>query len=1480
MDCPSCGHANRQGRKFCAACGAALTAVCPSCAAPNEPGERFCGECGTSLEGQGSQPSLPAGASAGTAPESLAEGRYEFKRFLGEGGRKRVYLAHDTSLDRDVAVALIKTEGLDDTAVTRARREAEAMGRLGDHPHIVTVHDIGEDDGRLYVVSQYMAGGDIDDLLAAADGHRLTVDRAVDLAVQVCQALEHAHAQGVVHRDVKPKNVWLTEDGTAKLGDFGLAVALDRSRITLEGMMVGTVAYMPPEQSLGQSVDARSDLYSLGALLYELVCGRPPFVGDDAVAIISQHINTAPVAPSWVNEDIPRPLDELILKMLAKAPDERPKSAAAVRQALETLSSGEFVAPEPIVHDRASPLERLASGLFVGRERETEDLRSSLEAILSGRGRAVMVSGEMGIGKTRLAAELGTYASLRGAKVLWGRCYEGEGAPSYWPWVQVVRSYVHDRDPGELSSEMGSGAADIAQVVSEVRDRLPGLPQPASADPEQARFRLFDAITAFLKNAASTSPLVLILDDLHWADRASLLLLQFLAAQLRGSRILVLGTYRDADIDEVHPLSEVLAALRREHDHKRIALRGLSLEEAQALLETTAEHELGPREARVARLMYEQTEGNPFFIEEVIRHLVETGQLNRREGRWVLDVETVEEVGIPEGVRETISRRLGRLGAECRELLTVASVIGREFGLDQLERVTGESPAALLETLDEATQARVVGEIPGRLGQYRFVHGLTRETLYEQLPTSRRVGLHDEVVSALEQLHAGSMEAHLPELAYHANEAMLVAGPEKAIEYGRRAGARATGMLAYEDAVTYYDAALQALGPQSDEERRVELQLALGDACWRSGDVHKARESYGAAAGVAKSLAAPQQLAVAALGYGGGIGLGTGQVDETLIGLLEDARRALGEADSSLQSRVTSRLAEALMFSDARERSQQLARDAIEMAKRVGDSGTLANALTRGQWVMWKPDALEERLASAREATELAEQAGDTVLRWEATTFLIGDLVESGDLDGANREIERLTEAARESGISYHLWYSGVIEAMRLLLAGRFEEGARRASEALKIGHESQEENVLAYAAQIAIKWREQGETERLIEGATEFIGRYPGLPVWRCARAAYYTDLGRNAEARRELDGLATDGFAHIPRDIFWLAAICLLAEAVFNLDDEDRAATLYDLLAPYRDRFCVVPPCVVCYGPVARNLGQLATTLKRFEDAAREFEMAIEMSGDVGAPSWAAHSQADYARMLLMRDAPGDRHKALELLSAALDTARELKMVGLTEQALALKLEAQGAGALPLKTSIDAVVESVEAIQPDLRSHAAPDGTVTLLFSDIENSTLMTEALGDTRWLDLLHDHNRIVREEMRAHGGFEVKAQGDGFMLAFASASRALLCAVGIQRAIHTYGDQQPDRRLQVRIGLHTGEPIREGDDFFGRHVILAARVAAQARGDEILISALLKQLVESSGDWQFSDERELELKGLKGKHRVFAVDWQSEPAPVAT
>ncbi len=519
-------------------------------------------------------------------PTSFVSGRYEIKSFLGEGGKKRGYLAHDSTLDRDVAFALIKTEGLDDASRQRISREAQAMGRLGDHPNIVAVYGIGEEAGQPYMVLPLLSGGDVEGLLEKAEDHKLPFSEAIRIAIETCEGLALAHGKGIVHRDLKPGNVWLAENGTAKIGDFGLAVAVDRSRLTQAGMMVGTAGYMPPEQAMGGEVTPQSDLYSLGCMLYEMVAGRPPFVGDESVAIIGQHLNTPPVAPAWHRPDCPTALEALILRLLEKDPAKRPAGAAdvgAMLTSLDLTAGGKADATEEIAtaHEHG-PLYRRA---FVGREGELDQVRRAFDAATSGQGGLFMLVGEPGIGKTALCEQIATYTRMRGGQALTGHCYE-EGSPSlpYLAFVEALRECIRGSDRLELQKNLGGSAPHVARILSDIREQIP-VPEPVVASPEEERFQLLHGVAESLRNAAAARPLLLVLEDLHWADRGTLDLLLHLGRNLAGARILILGTYRDVEVERSSPLSSVLADLRRLENFQRLLLRGLSQAEVQRLLD-------------------------------------------------------------------------------------------------------------------------------------------------------------------------------------------------------------------------------------------------------------------------------------------------------------------------------------------------------------------------------------------------------------------------------------------------------------------------------------------------------------------------------------------------------------------------------------------------------------------------------------------------------------------------------------------------------------------------------------------------------------------------------------------------------------------------------------------------------------------------------------------------------------------------------
>jgi eukaryotic-like serine/threonine-protein kinase len=666
---------------------------------------------------------------------------------------------------------------------------------------------------------------------------------------------------------------------------------------------------------MARRVDARSDLYSLGAMLYEMVTGRPPFVGDIA-GILSQHVTPPQRRPPVITRRCLRPLDALLLRLLAKAPEGRLRSAAAVREALMAVSHALSTTAHRMVQEDVNPLDQLALGVFVGRKREMDELRAGLEDALSGRNRLFMLVGEPGIGKTRTANELATYARLRGARVLTGRCYGGEGAPPYWPWIQAIGPYMHNPNGEALLSEMGHGVPYIARVgsddaaVGEPHDTDPPLilerlgrhtgnrsshigedrrvgtvAQPGQrrrnrfVQAEQARFRLFLRITAFLKNQAKEQPLVLILDNLHWADKPSLLLLEFLAQELRDARMLVIGTYRDMEVGRQHPLCQTLAELGREELARHILLQGLSEQDVACLIEVTTNRQ--PPPALVTRV-YEKTEGNPFFVNEIVRLLVTDGRLNRpeQEASWNLP--------IPQTVSEVVGHRLDRLSAECNRVLATASVIGREFSLNVLEQVSDLSRERLLEVVEEAVAARVIQEMASALGRYSFSDALIREALYEELSTSRR-RLHQRIGGVLERAYAANLEPHLAELAHHFFQAAPFGDVEKAIDYAVRAGKRAITLFAYEEAVGLYELAVQALDlRESDDLKRCEVLLALSDVQGRAGDALKARETLQRAWDIVRKLGTARHLPRAALGFEGSSEQGI--IGERLVGLLENSQ--------------------------------------------------------------------------------------------------------------------------------------------------------------------------------------------------------------------------------------------------------------------------------------------------------------------------------------------------------------------------------------------------------------------------------------------------------------------------------------------------------------------------------------------------------------------------------------------------------------
>jgi DNA-binding SARP family transcriptional activator len=918
--------------------------------------------------------------------------------------------------------------------------------------------------------------------------------------------------------------------------------------------------------------------------------------------------------------------------------------------------AGVASAPTPVEpHGRPAPRSP-----FVGRERELAELTTALEDALAGAGRLVLLAGEPGIGKSRLADEVANRAKERGARILVGRCWEAGGAPAYWPWVQALRSYIRETQSDAVRVQLGAGATDVAQILPELREMFPGLPAPPSLEPEAARFRLFDSMATFLGNAATTRPLVIALDDLHAADEPTLLLLRFVTRQLSECRLLLVGAYRDVDPTLTDPLTAALAELAREPVTRTVSLVGLGKGKVAEFVELTSGE---PPTQELVATIHQETEGNPLFVGEVVRLLLGEGRLNAA---------AVAELAIPQSMKEVIGRRLRHLSAECNRLLTLASVLGREFDLDALIRVSELDRDTLLGLLDEAIAGRVVGEVPGSHGRLRFAHVLMRDVLYDELGATQRMRLHRRVGEALEALYAKDPEPHLAELALHAREALPVGDAEKAVQFASRAGDHAATLLAFEEAARLYVVAIEIaeLHGVGDEVDRCDLLLRLGDVQARAGDIPSAKEIFLHGAEIARAAGLPEHLARAALGYGGRLVWTRAWGDEHLVPLLEEALAALPDEDSELRVRLLARLAAGpLRDTLAREPREEMAQKAVDMARRLGDPATLAYALEGRCETYWGPDALEQRLAFANELIDVAEIAGEPERAYAGFDLRFHALFQLGDLPAVHRDHEAATRLARELRQPAQLWDTVTRGTQLALFEGRFAEAEPAIHEALDLGRLAQSANAqLAFDLQMYALRREQGRLEEVVDVVDRAVEDYPAYPVWRYVSADVFAELGRKNDAGAALDACAADEFQLYQDAVAqWLFSVSLLPEVCRFLADVDRAATLYKLQRPYaRHNVTLVPE--LARGSVSRGLGILATAMSRWDDAVRHFEDALEMNAEMGARPWLAHTRYDYGLMFRTRGEAGDRERARELLASAGALAQELGMSALTGKVLAV--------------------------------------------------------------------------------------------------------------------------------------------------------------------------------------------------------------------
>jgi class 3 adenylate cyclase/tetratricopeptide (TPR) repeat protein len=900
----------------------------------------------------------------------------------------------------------------------------------------------------------------------------------------------------------------------------------------------------------------------------------------------------------------------------------------------------------------------------IGRDQQLGLLADAAKRVAAGTGReVVLIGGEPGEGKTTLVAEAARTMRTNGMTVLLGRSDDDLGSP-YKPFAEALRHYVVHADEDMLASHVRAHGGELALLVPALRERVSELPMTASSDAETERYLLYSAVAGLLDRASVDSPIVLVLDDLHWADKPSLQLLRYLVAHVASKRLLVLGTYRDAELSTSHPLTETLAALRREPAVTRIDLRGLDDNGVVRFMESAAGHELDDDVLNLAHALYRETDGNPFFVAEVLRHLSETGAIVRdSSGRWV-NTRGDEAPALPESVREVIGARVSRIGGAATEVLSTASVIGRDFELDLLAEASGQDEDPLLDLLDQAKGAALVRELPGGPGRYTFAHALIQHTLYEDLGITRRARAHLQVGEALERLH-GDQPARISELARHFLLASRPSETEKASVYARRAGDAALAALAPDDALHYYTQALDLLAQwtTADPATVIDLQIGLGTAQRQAGKP-EFRATLLDAARNARQHHETERLVAAALANHRGFVAALGAIDTERVEILEAALEALSPADSPQRARVLSTLCSELTFGPL-ERRRALATGAKAMARRLGDPATLVAVTDDCAVALRIPALLAESLADEKDALALTELLGDPVSRlWCASNLKI-EAARAGAFELSDQSLATVTAISEELQQPLLLWIASFNQASQALRYGDTSRAEELATKALEVAADSGQPDALEfYGVQLMEIRYQQGRMGELASPVAEVAEQNPGLPVYRSVLCMAELEAGNTNRAGELLEQAANDQYP-LPMDTSWLAGMVCWARVAIELGAPEPSAQLLELLVPYHGQ--LQESGAVVHEPVAAIVAGLAGVVGDVSTAEGFFHEANELN-EKGAMNHAdAQTKLWWGRTLLARSGPGDREQARSLLERARRTAKDRGYTAIERRAVA---------------------------------------------------------------------------------------------------------------------------------------------------------------------------------------------------------------------
>lgn len=893
--------------------------------------------------------------------------------------------------------------------------------------------------------------------------------------------------------------------------------------------------------------------------------------------------------------------------------------------------------------------EQPSSG-YVGRTAERERLQAIWEKARRGPLRLALIGGEAGVGKTRLSTQLALHLHLEGATVLYGRCDEDLGVP-YQPWTQLLGHLVKAAPQPLLDAHVERFGGDLARLVPALRERLPDMPSARESDPETERYLMYAAVAGLLEQAGEEEPLMLILDDLHWADAPTLALLRYVATSGTPIRAMLVATYRDSDVSRDHPLTALLAALHGEQSVERMELAGLDADDVSALIVAATGHELDAEGRALADEIARETAGNPFFASEVLRHLTESGAFVRdNDGRWRLAGD-LADLGLPQSVREVIGQRVERLGPDARTVLSAAAVIGRDFDLDLLLAVVELSEEQVIDLLEKTVAASLLREST-RAERFTFTHALVAHALYADLVLARRTRLHKRIAQALERQCGDEPGERLGELAGHWAAATVSADTGKAIHYAQLAGARALAQLAPDEALRWYRRALDLHHHAAGEdcEELCELLIGLGEAERQAGSPGF-RQTLLDAARLAQKLGDGDFLCRAVLANSRGFLSQSLAVDFERVQALEAAAAAVADNDPR-RARVLALLASELHLAGDPARCQALATEAIEIARAADDPDALAHTLVGAFLATWIPDTLEQRKRLIDELVELGRQLTDPRLRFWGGLGSIAAGMEAGDRAQVEFGIEQVRTVADAVPEPTFTFTKLMYECDWACAQGQLESAERLALQTFEVARMSAQPDAVVFFGAMLFRLRyQQGRAGELVETTVRLAGRPDTNAAYRAGAALALIESGQTDQAR-EL-ALAED-FRAVPRDWNWSWAMFIWADVCARLGRSDRAEEIFELTAPFSGLIAVTGPHAA--GSVDWALGRLATTLGRYGRAEEHFAAAAELETRLGAPLLLARTKAGWARALVASGGSGDLERSQQMLAEAESTATRL--------------------------------------------------------------------------------------------------------------------------------------------------------------------------------------------------------------------------------